>query len=604
MREGKLRKNDALLNDMVNLGAGHFVVDPSRSAFRTRMRDEFGQLPDELLDAVYDRSKAKFAKFMHRSALKDVPEVRDFLSQLSARGFSVGANEWFTKTAPILRDIGFPEDAIEAYVKFLSVTSPNQTVKGNTTVGLKVLAEFLDKEGGDVTRVGAFPAVKEMVKAVADTAGSHLEVGGLKVRDFVAAGLGDKNAVVVDRHVWKGMLKMPGTNPAGVADYRVAQSIVRNLAKEAGQDPSDYFAAAWAGIQLERGAEFRGFGDLTKQRLVVQDATSERILGFLQEHTGEAKDAIRKRLLGSFTPQESLEAAFDVMSAARRKDNPFTPPGSPARQSEVARGQDILRGAVESGADVAGLSNARQDEITKAFRQSSRKNQVGAIRGDLAIVFVEKMLRGARTAKELTTQAVAEFGEGIRAHVLPARERAFRWINGLRFALTRGRTKPGEGPRPTRVDPETPKPIDRELPKQDVGPVNDGRPVFGTQEGPAPPPSKPSTTRIPRMVDRVDEQFSHLGAVERRGIRDFLARNEEELNAFARDTQPIARTQAIADTLIPDASKRLARGTALNAEQMKSMMDAVGMAQAKAQRATATTSSRSGRSRHTPSSRT
>jgi hypothetical protein len=315
--QGPLRKGTTLYNDVVSVGTGHVLNAPDFDGWAARMKEEFPNLADDQLTPLYEQARGKFGKFMAKSLLK-VPEVADHIRTLERKGINAAGGSWL-RTRQVLEDLGFPKDTIDHLNAFLQVTSANKSLPANVTTALQVFSNWY--EGKPATEgIGLTPAMKKMVETVA--AEGPREVGELKIRDFLNYET-DPNVVVVDRRVWKDMLKMPGDGPGGSHEYRVAAAIVRDLAKTHGETPREFFSHAWVGVGVESGRQSRGYGDVIKQRLLARDAITDRVMRILEPESKLAADEIRAKIEATLSAEEKREAARWIEGIATRA----LPPG-------------------------------------------------------------------------------------------------------------------------------------------------------------------------------------------------------------------------------------------------------------------------------------
>jgi len=93
--------------------------------------------------------------------------------------------------------------------------------------------------------------------------------------------------------------------------------------------------------------------------------------------------------------------------------------------------------------------------------------------------------------------------------------------------------------------------------------------------GEVPPKTAPPPERVTELQDSVDRLFPHLGDLERTSLKATIADAGDDLLAHSRSVQSIERTDALAQELVLDLSRPLPKGTALNAEQMRHVVNLV-----------------------------
>ena len=93
--------------------------------------------------------------------------------------------------------------------------------------------------------------------------------------------------------------------------------------------------------------------------------------------------------------------------------------------------------------------------------------------------------------------------------------------------------------------------------------------------GDVPPRSPIPDSRLDELSESVDRLFPHLGEVEKLSLKSLIAEQGDELLAHSRSVQSVERTDALAQELVFDLSRPLPKGTALNAEQMRHVVNLV-----------------------------
>jgi hypothetical protein len=93
--------------------------------------------------------------------------------------------------------------------------------------------------------------------------------------------------------------------------------------------------------------------------------------------------------------------------------------------------------------------------------------------------------------------------------------------------------------------------------------------------GEVPPRSPIPDERLDELLESTDRLFPHLDDVSRLSLKTTIADQADQILEHTRSVQSHERTQALADELVLDLSRPLPEGTALNAEQMKHVVDTI-----------------------------
>lgn len=531
----ELRKGTTLYNDVVSVGAGHVLAHQEFEPWAARMKEEFPRLADANLPTVYEAARTKFAKFMARS-LHDVDSIERFVEEMRQKGINAVGNSWSTTRADLER-LGFPKDTIDHFIAFLSVTSANKSIQANTTTALRVFAKWYAKAPPtEVSNVGLTPAMRKMVEAVATD--GPTEVGDLKIRDFLAYE-NDPNVVVVDRRVWRDLLKMPGEGPGGAHEYRVAAAIVRDLAAAKSETPREYFSHAWAGVGGDKVSD--GYGVVVQQRLLARDRISDDILAILEPEAKLAADEIRGEITRRLTPEQIKRAGKWAEGIAVRE----LPTGD-ARRTAVAEARSLAR---------AGERGAMKVDLLPR----------------LAVWGAHQVLAGLTTVRKLGQRMVQEFGGGVAKLAGRAVARSLQLLRGARGAYEAAGVDPAPSPtnaaRPTVEGSDSiiqrPNPSP---PRQFAGQVNEPGGGFGQQPD----------YRVDRHVDTLRRKYGKAGEL----MGELLHEHRDLINEQSRGVVHDTELQKLADQVHIDLTKiaegqKLAPGTAVSAEEVKAMADLV-----------------------------
>lgn len=139
---------------------------------------------------------------------------------------------WYESERPILESI-FGDDT-ETFAGFLAATSANATVKANATLAVKAYDQW--KRGEPFN--GFLPTVIGNLERAA--AGEPLS--GPKVEPFRRALLGDSDAVVVDRWMFRAF---------DTKDRDEVEQGIRTLAADYGVTPAEFQAGVWCGVKRD-----------------------------------------------------------------------------------------------------------------------------------------------------------------------------------------------------------------------------------------------------------------------------------------------------------------------------------------------------------------
>lgn len=346
-----------LVNALRAVGAGHLAFFPDRPAWEARMREDFGDALDVLkapskpskkqvaagapvyesmMDKLWAEANADFGKFWMRSA-RSAPEMKEFERFLVSNAGEAG-RVWFTKTGPMFEQMGVPKQDIPWLLGFMAGTSTRADLRMNTNLGLQgYLAWKAGKKPTEVAKIagGGFEARESNIRNLLQY-GPEGPFGGLKTRHFQRNGLGDPNATTIDVYEWAHVLGMPGDAPGSDLEYRIAEAIMRDLAYQTGINPRDRFAMNWVGYHRLGNMPFRGYAELTMQRLQIPDEVTDRVTKLFAAEAGVAQEAIHARIRENLSPQELYESGLWMrgFEGGRMKD----------------AGRKLAQAAVEKGA--------------------------------------------------------------------------------------------------------------------------------------------------------------------------------------------------------------------------------------------------------------
>lgn len=151
--------------------------------------------------------------------------------------------DWYEGIAQMVQD-NFGEYAAD-YMMFMFGSAVASNSAGTIGTSLNNLERLYAQE-----EIKGLPIMKRNIYEIL----SGLPITSDKIDNFVAAGLGDKNAIPVDMHVWSFINSFPTTkkNP-DKKDFDKAKEFVRAVADGLGWDPREVQAAMWAANMLRLG---------------------------------------------------------------------------------------------------------------------------------------------------------------------------------------------------------------------------------------------------------------------------------------------------------------------------------------------------------------
>lgn len=205
--------------------------------FTDAMVKDFGEAVIPHIKKIYSQAKQYLQKEFKEIKVK-MPNT-ERLIEIRAKGEF--GQEWYNKSRKELEKI-FGDDT-DLFIDIISITSMGRTPKANTTLGVRNYVQY--KIGGE------WVGVSKKQKPMLDRAVAGMSYGknAPKITNFVKALKGDKDAVVVDRWLWR----IYKDKDYGTAkEYKLIEAHVRDMAKTYGRDPREIQAAMWFGIKKER----------------------------------------------------------------------------------------------------------------------------------------------------------------------------------------------------------------------------------------------------------------------------------------------------------------------------------------------------------------
>lgn len=156
----------------------------------------------------------------------------------------------------------------DTLIACLAITSANTTVKANVTLGIQAFQQYVKGSPFE----GYLPSVEDNLLRYAS--GSPL--AGPKIKAFVAALLGDEDAIVIDR--W--MVRAWGFKCLTSKRRAQIEEDIRWLAKARCLTPRQVQAAIWFGIKMETeevNRDNRPFEDHLLERVHELDKAFEEV---------------------------------------------------------------------------------------------------------------------------------------------------------------------------------------------------------------------------------------------------------------------------------------------------------------------------------------
>ncbi len=153
----------------------------------------------------------------------------DIIRGYYVRGYA--GSQWY---ASELAAIGRLVPDAPRMISFLASTSANSTVRANVTLAIKAERQHTDGE--------PFTGYLGQVVANLERGARGEPLHGLKIEPFRRALLGDPDAVVIDRWIFRAY---------GTKDRDAIATSIRCLASGLNVAPSAFQAGVWCGIKLE-----------------------------------------------------------------------------------------------------------------------------------------------------------------------------------------------------------------------------------------------------------------------------------------------------------------------------------------------------------------
>lgn len=185
--------------------------------------------------------------------------------------------DWYSEHQETLDD--FFGDYAGLFQEILAVTSQAASVKANVGLALKAFGQLMRNEEFDgklrgEEKSGYLPAVIKNLNAIKN----KTQVGGRKISNYKSANEGDSSRVVVDRHIARMLF---GVDTPSAKQYAKAESVLSEVAKEIGWEPSQVQAALWAQSIVMSGKEPVSYGAYLKS-LEAKKLTKKELISGLK----------------------------------------------------------------------------------------------------------------------------------------------------------------------------------------------------------------------------------------------------------------------------------------------------------------------------------
>lgn len=195
-----------------------------------------GVLPVVTPERITKASENLQAKFRRDGIPLSKQEAIEIVEELASW------KDWYEGIAQMVQD-NFGEYAAD-YMMFMFGSAVAADSAGTIGTALNNLERLYAQE-----EIKGLPIMKRNIYEIL----SGLPVSSDKISNFIAAGLGDKNAIPVDMHVWSFINSFPETKGPTKKDFDKAKEFVRAVADGLGWDPREVQAAMWAANMLRLG---------------------------------------------------------------------------------------------------------------------------------------------------------------------------------------------------------------------------------------------------------------------------------------------------------------------------------------------------------------
>jgi hypothetical protein len=280
--------------------------------YRETLPSGIGVLPAVTPERITKASENLQAKFRRDGIPLSTQEAVEIVEELSSW------KDWYEGIAQMVQD-NFGEYAAD-YMMFMFGSAVAATSSATIGTALNNLERLYAKQ-----EIAGLPIMKRNIYEIL----SGLPVTSDKIANFIAAGLGDKNAIPVDMHVWSFINSFPTTKKSpSKKDFDKAKEFVRAVADGLGWDPREVQAAMWAANMLR----------LDQRPDTYEEYIQKKIDAGLQEQIQGWRDKGYKPVFEVRQTGEKIETVF----LQEEKKAEFTPKLEEVKRVISPKGQPSL----------------------------------------------------------------------------------------------------------------------------------------------------------------------------------------------------------------------------------------------------------------------
>ena len=318
--------------------------------YRETLPSGIGVLPAVTPERITKASENLQAKFRRDGIPLSTQEAVEIVEELSSW------KDWYEGIAQMVQD-NFGEYAAD-YMMFMFGSAVAATSSATIGTALNNLERLYAKQ-----EIAGLPIMKRNIYEIL----SGLPVTSDKIANFIAAGLGDKNAIPVDMHVWSFINSFPTTKKSpSKKDFDKAKEFVRAVADGLGWDPREVQAAMWAANMLR----------LDQRPDTYEEYIQKKIDAGLQEQIQGWRDKGYKPVFEVRQTGEKIETVF----LQEEKKAEFTPKLEEVKRVISPKGQPSLIDRSKSDEEIT-LKDGSKVKPTKIsgqtnfFHASSKKRE-------------------------------------------------------------------------------------------------------------------------------------------------------------------------------------------------------------------------------------
>ena len=258
-------------------------------AFEERLPQEAkGKLSLEQYRDLFNDSVKQYTKHLKMTE-GQIPNTKTLLDLMNdSHGRSI--QEWYSGARPELEK-HFGQDA-DLMAKFIALFSPKADVKTNVARAFDAYRAYKLGERDPLALMRAAGIAKpDEFKTVSHNLTRVLrspeeQLAGRKVSNFLSAINGDKNAVVIDKHM-AGVFGFDQVENEGV--YSFIEDHIRMLASETGMAPADAQAVLWGSWKATKGQ----VGELKNLDAFIQEYAAKNPDLLMQGHGLDESGVVR-----------------------------------------------------------------------------------------------------------------------------------------------------------------------------------------------------------------------------------------------------------------------------------------------------------------------